>query len=190
MKKLFIILSLIALAIVACNPSSAQERTVTRTLPTGTYYDVYNGGTSDVLTPTTRDTIDLVYVYQSPEYVTKVAVKIRYDVVVGADTTVAASLFGKEFSDDATYISIIGSSVSSAVAANNTIQVLALDPYIAEAQYITGRVTGGDTINVAHNLTPFDFSYRYYRLRLILQGNDAVGTGVKVDQVEVKFYTQ
>jgi hypothetical protein len=190
MKKIFIILSLFAVVLFACNPSKAQERTVTRTLATGIYYDKYTGSTSDVLTPTTRDTIDFIYVYQSPEYVSKVAVKIRYDIVVGADTTVAASFFGKEFSDDATYVQVIASATSSAVAANNTVQVLALDPYTVEAQYVTGRVMLGDTINVAHNFTPFDFSYRYYRLRLILQGNDATGTGVKVDEVEVKFYTE
>jgi len=180
MKKLLVIFALVLFAVAAM----AQERTITRTLTKGVYYDKYTGVAADTLKATNQDTIDIVYYYQSPEYVKKIAVKIRYDIIVGADTTVAASLFGKEFSDDATYVSIIGSSTSSAVTTNNTIQVLTLDPYLTEAQYVTGRVTGGDTINVAHSITPFDFTYRYFRLRLIIQGNDAVGTGIKVDEVE------
>lgn len=189
MKKIIFVLSLIAV-VFACNPSKAQERTVTRTLATGTYYDKYTGGTSDVLIPTTRDTIDFVYVYQSSEYVTKIAVKIRFDMRTTADTTVLTSLFGKEFSDDGTYVEIVASSASSAVTANNVVDILVSDPYIVEAQYVTGRVTGADTVNVAHNHTPFDVAYRYYRLRLILAGNDSVGTGINVDEVEFKVYTQ
>jgi hypothetical protein len=50
-------------------------------------------------------------------------------------------------------------------------------------------VTAGDTVNVAHNHTPFDQTYRYYRIRYILQGNDSVGTGIKIDEVEFKLYT-
>jgi hypothetical protein len=186
MKKLIFVLALMfAFAI-----SEAQERTVTRTLPSGTYYDKYTGGASDVLIPTTRDTIDYIFVYQSSDYVTKIAVKVRFDMRTTADTTVLTSLFGKEFSDDGTYVEIVASSASSAVTANNVVDILVSDPYVLEAQYITGRVTGGDTVNVAHNHTPFDKSYRYYRLRLILAGNDSVGTGVNVDEIEFKIYTE
>jgi len=190
MKKLLIISLLFALAMFACNPGQAQDRTVTTTMSNGTYYAKYTGVAADTLGDVDQDTIDYIFVYQSPQYVTKVAVKIRYDIVVGADTTVAASLFGKEFSDDATYVSVIASTVSGAVTANNTIHTLALDPYATEAQYVTARITGGDTVDVAHNITPFDFCYRYYRLRLIIQGDDAVGTGIKVDEIEFKVYAQ
>lgn len=188
--KIFVLLLTFAALMFACGPTKAQERTVTRTLPTGTYYDKYTGVAADTLKPTTQDTIDIVYVYQSHEYVTKIAVKLRFDIIAGADTTVSTSVFGKEFSDDGTYVSIIPASTSSAVTANNTVQVLASDPYFTEAQYITGRITGGDTVNLAHNITPFDFSYRYYRVRIILTGNDSVGTGIKLDEAEIKFYTQ
>lgn len=184
MKKLFIFFGLILFAVVAM----AQERTVNLTLTTGNYYYKYTGVAADTLKPTNQDTIDVVFYYTSPQYVKKVSVKTRFDIIAGADTTVSTSVYGKEFSDDATYVSVIGASTSSAVTANNTVQILTCDPYLTEAQYITGRITGGDTVNVAHAITPFDFSYRYFRVRYILQGNDAVGTGIKIDEIEFRIY--
>ena len=55
---------------------------------------------------------------------------------------------------------------------------------------MTGRVTAGDTVNVAHNFTPFDKSYRYYRVRYIIKGDDSVGTGILIDDIEIKLYTE
>jgi len=187
MKKLILFLTLVVIAF-ACNPqeTSAQERTISKTLPTGVYYYKYTGVAADTLKATNQDTIDVVFYYMSPQYVTKIAVKTRFDIIVGADTTVSTSVFGKEFSDDATYVSVIGASTSSAVTANNTVQVLVSDPYITEAAY----TFGADSITAAHTHTPFDFTYRYYRVRYILQGNDAVGTGIKIDEIEFRIYIQ
>lgn len=191
MKKLILFLALVAIAI-ACTPSgaTAQERTVNVTVPPGNTYHVYTGTTSDVLIPTTTDTIDVIFWFRVDEYVTKVAVKARYDMRVLADTTVALTVAGKEFYDHTTYTDVIASTVSSAVTSNNVIQVVTLDPYTVEAGYVTGRIALGDTTNVQHNHTPFDISYRYYRCRFILQGNDATGTGVKLDELEIKLYTE
>ena len=192
MKKLFLFFGLLALvAMIACTPkgANAQERTVNITVPLGYTYYKYTGVAADTLKPTNQDTIDFVFAVQLHEYIEKVALKTRFDIIVGADTTVATTVAGKEFSDHTTYTDVIASTVSSAVTANNTVQVLVSDPYTVEAQYVTGRITGGDTVDVAHNHTPFDKSYRYYRVRYILQGNDAVGTGVKIDEIELKLYT-
>lgn len=186
MKKIIVLFCLAVFAIAA----TAQERTVNLTISTGNYYYKYTGTAADNLKPTTQDTIDVVFYYTSPQYVKKIAVKTRFDIIAGADTTVSTSVYGKEFSDDATYVSVIGASTSSAVTANNTVQVLTCDPYWTEAQYVTGRITAGDTVNVAHNITPFDYTYRYYRVRYILSGNDSVGTGIKIDEIEFRLYVE
>lgn len=187
MKKLILFLSLIAFA-VACNPSGAkaQERTVNIDVPEGHTYYNYTGSAADTLTATNQDTIDVIFRFRVDEYVLKVAVKTRYDIIVGADTTVALTVAGKEFSDHTTYTDVIASSTSSAVTANNTIQVIVSDPYTVEAAY----TFGADSVTAAHNHTPFDKSYRYYRLRYIIKGNDAVGTGILIDDIEIKLYTE
>lgn len=191
MKKIIFIFGLLALvAMMACTPkgANAQERTVNITVPLGYTYYKYTGVAADTLKPTNQDTIDFVFAVQLHEYIEKVALKTRFDIIVGADTTVATTVAGKEFSDHTTYTDVIASTVSSAVTANNTIQVLVNDPYIVEAAYMTD-VGANDSTNVQHNHTPFDKSYRYYRVRYILQGDDAVGTGVKIDEIELKLYT-
>ena len=191
MKKLIFVLGLLAFFAIACNPhqASAQERTVNITVAPGNTYYNYTGSAADTLKATTQDTIDVVFFFRIDQYVQKIAVKTRFDVIAGADTTVSVSVFGKEFYDDATYVEVIAAATSSAVTANNTIQVLTSDPYTVEANYVTGRVQAGDTINVSHNLTPFDKSYRYYRVRYIIKGDDSVGTGILIDDIEFKIYT-
>lgn len=191
MRKLIFIFGILAMITFACNPkgAGAQERTVNITVPNGYTYYNYTGSAADTLKPTNQDTIDVIFWFKVERYVQKIAVKTRFDIIAGADTTVAVTLSGKEFADHSTYTDVITSTVSSAVTANNTVQVLVSDPYLIEAQYVTEHVTGGDTVNVAHNITPFDKSYRYYRLRYILQGNDHVGTGILIDDIEIKLYT-
>jgi len=155
MKKLFVLFALFALIISA----SAQEITRNITVPEGNTYHKYTGTSTDVLIPTTADTIDLIFWFRVDEYIEKVAVKTRYDMRTTADTTVALTVAGKEFYDHATYVDVIGSAVSSAVTTNNVIQVLTSDPYIVEAAYFTD-VGANDSTNTAHNHTPFDQSYR------------------------------
>lgn len=184
MKKVFLFFALLLSVSLF-----AQERTVTITADPGNTYLKYTGTSSDVLIPTTRDTIDFWFYFRVDQYVEKIAVKLRYDMRTTADTTVSTSVFGKEFYDDGTPVSIIAATVSSAVTANNVVQVLAQDPYIVEAAYMTD-VGANDSTNTAHNHTPFDFCYRYYRVRCILVGNDATGTGVNVDEIEFKLYTR
>lgn len=188
MKKLFLFLAVALIAFVCDNGAMAQERTVNINVPPGYTYYNYTGSAADTLTATNQDTIDVIFWFRIDEYVEKVAVKTRYDLIVGADTTVALTVAGKEFSDHTTYVDVVASALSSAVSTNNIIQVSVSDPYIVEASYMTD-VGANDSTNVQHNHTPFDKTYRYYRLRYILQGDDAVGTGVLIDDIEIKLYT-
>lgn len=193
MKKLINILFLVILSVSIF----AQERTVSKDFRrTGDTYYKYTGTAADTLIATNQDTIDYVFKVMQHYFVKKIDVKIRYDVVAGADTTVSAQLDGKEFSDQTTYTSIISAANSSAVAANNTVHIISSD-YTESigAHTLLTDTTGlsgypADSIAVpAQTVTPADKSFRYYRLRLIIAGDDATGTGIKVDEIEIKLYT-
>ena len=187
MKKIITLIVLaFTLLMFACQPAAAQERTVTSYMGVGDTYYKYTGTSSDVLTPTTLDTIDFILYYRADAYVEKIAVKIRWDVVAGADTTVTTALHGAEFADHTTYTEIIAAAAGNAVTADNTIDVLTSDPYWTEAQ----MTFAADSTIAAHTVTPFDKTYRKYRLRMILTGDDSVGTGIKLDELEFKFYTK
>ena len=187
MKRAILILIMAVFAIGL----QAQERTVERLIK-GTYKN-YTGAAADTLTLTNQDTIDVVFEYNGPGYVYKLSVKSRFDVIAGADTTVAVSVFGKEFEDDETYVQIIASTLTSAIAANNTVQVLSSDYTETTAAFdvpYTNPTAGTvDTLEYPiQTVTPLDKSYRFYRVRYIIQGDDSVGTGIKLDDVEFKLY--
>lgn len=190
MKKLLFILGMF-ISLLAFS----QERTISnKVLNSGETYLKYTGVAADTLKATNQDTIDLIITNYNAGYVEKIAVKSRFDIIVGADTTVAVSVFGKEFDDDATWVEVIASTLTSAVTANNVVQVLSNDPYTTNAGYVgiikqhNSQLTT-DTLTVpAHVYTPFDKSYRYYRIRYIIKGNDSIGTGIKLDEVEFKIY--
>lgn len=196
-KNRLLILTLAITAILfSCRDSKAQERTISKTMRENATYYKYSGTAADTLTPTNQDTIDFVLQFRNDNYVKKIAVKSRFDMITTADTTVAISVDGKEFEDHTTYTSVIASSLSDAVTANNTVAVDVNDPYnVVAAHTLLTDTTGlsgypADSIAVpSYNVTPFDKSYRFYRFRYILSGNDATGTGVKIDEIEVKFYT-
>lgn len=173
-------------------------------------YHYYGGSSADTLIATNQDTLDIVVKYMGGGYIRKVAVKSRFDVIAGADTTVSVSVFGKEFEDDATWVEVIAATNTSAVTANNTVQILTSDWTETVAQYtstiaahnMVADTTGfqnypADTIavaaqtitNAAQTLTPLDKSYRYFRVRYIINGDDSVGTGILLDDFEFKVYT-
>lgn len=200
----------------------AQEREVEKNMGSGTYYK-YTGTAADTLTDTNQDTIDFVLENRGPGYVRKISVKSRFDVIDGADTTVAISVFGKEFEDDATYVQIIASTLSDAVAADNTVKIVSADYTETTASYASTTAqyistAGVDTLltdttglsgypadsiistgyaitnaaqtmtNATQTVTPLDKSYRFYRVRYIIEGDDATGTGIKIDEIEFKLY--
>lgn len=185
MKKLFLFAIGIVILAFACNePANAQDRTVTKLMSIGETYYLYNGVAADTLTAN-QDSIDFVLAYRGHDYVQKIAVKIKYDLRSTADTAVNLGLSGAEFSDHTTYTTIIAAADGNDINANNTVDVITSDPYTVEAAY----TFGADSITAAHNHTPFDKSYRYYRLRLIYTGASGGGTGVSIDDIEFKFYT-
>lgn len=183
MKRLIFLISII---LVASFGLMAQDRTVTINMGDNTYYN-YTGSAADTLGPVDQDTIDIVFIYKGPAYVEKLAVKSRFDLRSGPDTTCTISVFGKEFSDDGTYVQIVGATSSGDINANNTTKILVSDPYVVEAAY----TFGADSVTAAHNHVPFDISYRYYRVRYIHIGAaSGAGTGMLIDDVEFKLYTK
>lgn len=210
MRKLILILASFMLFLSV----NAQERTVSKIGSTNALTEAktlytYTGVAADTLKATNQDTIDLVLEYRGTKMIKKITVKSRFDTIAGADTTVSISVFGKEFSDDPDYVQIIGATLSDAVAANNTVKVFSSDYTGTIAAYnstvaahnipFTNPTAGTtDTLevpsfvvaNAAQTFTPFDKTYRFYRIRYILSGDDAVGTGVKLDEVEFKIYTE
>jgi len=198
MKKFIAILFLIVFAF-ACGPNAnAQDKTVTRYLKTGVYYDLYNGTSArgDTLSEN-QDSISYVFVYQSKERISKVAVKVKFDLRSGADTTVNYQLDGKAFNDVASYTSIVSATTGSAISANNTVYNFEADYTETVTAYTMLTDTTGlagypaDSISVpAQTVTPIDYSYRYFQVLLVIQGNDATGTGVIMDEMEIKFYVE
>lgn len=196
MKKLFILLALIPFFMSL----NAQERTISKIGSTNALSEsktlyTYTAVSADTLTATNQDTIDLVLEYRGVKMIKKITVKSRFDVVLGADTTVSISVFGKEFADDPDYVQVIPATLSAVIAANNTVKVLSSDPYGTNAAFDATLkqvvAANNDTISYpVQTFTPFDKTYRFYRVRYILTGNDSVGTGVKLDEVEFKIYTE
>lgn len=186
MKKIIFLL----IALVTVTFAIAQERTVSITMPTNNTYYKYSGVAADVLVSTTTDTIDVVFQYQGSGYIEKIAIKSRFDMRTTADTTVAISVFGKEFADDGTYVEVIASALSAVVTTDNVVKVSVNDPYVTDASHTLTDNLGATATESVHTITPFDKCYRYYRVRYILSGNDSVGTGVKLDEVEFKVYTK
>jgi len=159
MKK-FIVFFITALV---CAFTVAQERTVTLSaLKSNVYYTEYNGKAADTITATNQDTIDYLIKYANPEYVLKVALKVGVDTIAGADT-LTVQLLGYDFLDDTSANTIIAASTTNLAS---TADIVLADDYMSGAD---------------------EFSFRYYRIRLIRIGS---GSGIKVRDVEFKTYVE
>ena len=184
MKKVIFLFITFLFAVLFLN---AQDRTVSRSMKENYTYYKYDGVAADTLTEN-QDTIDFVLQYRSDWYVKKLAVKTKFDLVSGVDTTVTTSVFGKEFYDDTTYVQVIAAVASDDINANNTVQILTSD-YTESVGASEDTFNADSTITVAaKTVTPLDKSYRYYRVRYIYTGSSAAGSGVKIDDIEFKFY--
>lgn len=201
MKNIFLILSLVLFAIGL----SAQERTVD--LGAGNAIDItkiksiaYNGGLSDRLIPTTRDTIDyFVKVSNYNSGPLHFYANITLAPIAGTDTTVAITVQEKKTASES-YSDIIASSLTSVISAETNI----IKTSLGVTTTLTGTTasavdiikqqvtTNSDTLTAAaRTYTQVANSllyYQYLKIRLILTGNDSVGTGVKVKRVEIQFY--
>lgn len=213
---------------------NAQERTISKIGSTNALSEsktlyTYTAVSADTLTATNQDTIDLVLEYRGNKKIKKIAVKSRFDIIAGADTTVAITVSGKDFADATTYTDVITSTLSGAVTANNTVKIVsttagqtntvaaynvAKDAFnLTVSTHVLLTDTAGlmgypaDSISVPSytiaipadtlefpeqsiTIADTDITYRFYRVRYIIQGDDSVGTGIKIDEVEFKIYTE
>lgn len=200
MKKLitllFLVISFVALS---------QERTVYLNNNTALDLNVakwyaYNGTTADYLLPTTRDTIDFVLqVSNQGSAPLHFYAVITLAPIAGADTTVAITVQQKKFSGEA-YSDVIASALTSAISTETLVVKTSLGVItpatttIASATdyFIDETTTNTDTITVAArtitSLVNTLLYPRYMKFRLIIKGNDSVGTGIKVKRLEIQFY--
>jgi hypothetical protein len=203
----------------------AQERSVN--LNGSTLVDVTtikniarNGGTSDRLIPTTRDTIDYYVILKNYEQKPlHFYCNFTFDTIAGLDTTVSVTVLQKKFASE---------SYSTLIAAANT------DTIDGEVQYVrtslgtvgeyteTHSIASHDIAGTAFNITADTSTFKYYPadtlrvpattfteaiqtvtvtktantslhykylcFRLIINGNDLIGTGIKVKRVELQFF--
>lgn len=200
MKKLIFLLSFVLLAVAAM----AQERTVV--LNSGSVVDLntkklvaYNGTAADYLIPTTRDTIDYVLLIdnQSGDPLNFYA-NITLTPISGADTTVSVGVYYKMF-ESQSYTQLIAPALTSAITTSTQV----VKTTLGVTNQITNTtasavdllrqtiIANNDTITVATrtqtSLNNVALYYRYLKFRLILTGNDSVGTGIKVSRIEIKL---
>lgn len=181
MKKIFSILFLTALILTAV----AQERTVL--LNDGKTFDLslskeynYTGTGSDYLIPTTRDTIDFVMkVANWGPGGTHFYATFKLAPIAGADTTVRIVVLYKH-DEGESYSTLKATATGSAVTTT-----------VYYTSTSIGNINSSDTTGMKY-YTSFKpnplLLYKYINFRLILLGNDSVGTGVKVQRVTLQFY--
>lgn len=182
MKKFISILFCLAVILQL----SAQERSVniagTNTLIDATVIKniAYNGGTSDRLIPTTRDTIDYYVILSKwepgPQHW---YANFTLDTIAGADTTISITVLGKQMNSQS-WSTLKAAVTSSAVSAELQVSNTSI-----------GSINSVDTTGLKY-YTSFKpsllVSYKYLLFRLIIKGNDLTGTGIKVKRVELNFH--
>lgn len=202
MKKLIFILLFAAISVAGI----AQERTIT--LNNGNALDLtttkwiaYNwAGTIDNLIPTTRDTIDIVVLVknQNSEPLNFYAA-ITLTPITTADTTVAITVQEKMF-ESGTYADLISSALTSAITTETIVNKTTLGVTVQKTNTTAGAVDlfrgsnikNNDTLTVSSRIQTVQLNaslyYRYLKFRLILQGNDHTGTGIKMKRFEIQFF--
>lgn len=173
MKNILIVLMLAFLGIA----TYAQERIVY--LNGGKVLDLtvnnnvaYNGISSDRLLATTRDTIDYIVIIKSPVGPIRPYVNVTMSPITGADTTVAITVDVKKFGSE-TWSNLISTSNTAAITTAN----------IQTAKTSLGVTT--EQTSAVYNTLLF---FNYIRVRLIIKGDDHVGTGIQVNRVEFNFW--
>jgi hypothetical protein len=177
MRKLFAICMIIILGMVAYS----QERTVdlnakvlnsqVLNLTTSSKVTYTSTTTLDRLIPTTRDTIDFTLWLYAPVGPIRPYIEITLDTIAGADTTVSVTIQEKKNYDEAW---------TDLIAAANTSAISAETKVIKTSLGVTTEQT-----SAVYNTVLF---YNYLRIRLIIRGNDSVGTGIKVKKVQIQFW--
>lgn len=181
MKKIL----LIAFLAVLLMPAIAQERTVL--LNDGKTFDLsvnkeynYLGTGSDKWLPTTRDTIDFVMkIANWGPGGTHFYATFKLSPISGADTTIRVVVLYKH--DEGESYSTLKSTATGA-AVTSTVYYTSTS---------IGSINSSDTTGLKY-YTSFKpnalLMYKYINFRLILLGNDSVGTGIKLDRLTIQFY--
>ena len=140
----------------------------------------YNGTTSDRLIPVTRDTIDYYVILGNfDKGPTHFYAQFTFDTIAGADTTVLITVQEKKFANEA-YTDVIASAATSAIGG----EVKVVKTSLGLVTEFTETIVATNTTRLVNTL----LRYRYLKFRLILPGNDSVGTGVKVKNVRLIFF--
>lgn len=181
MKKIFLLLFFASFIAVAF----CQERTVL--LNDGKTFDLslskeynYTGTASDYLIPTTRDTIDFVMkVANWGPGGTHFYGTFKLAPIAGSDTTVRIVVLYKH-DEGESYSTLKATATGSAVTST-----------VYYTSTSIGNINSSDTTGLKY-YTSFKpnplLLYKYINFRLILLGNDSVGTGIKVQRVSLQFY--
>lgn len=201
MKRIFFIFSLIMVALISygqeiSRPSSSSYNVFSRNSLFGNYsYWNYEGVSTDLLVPTTSDTIDIRYQVKKHKPFT-VKLISKFNPIAGADTIVYINVLGRN-SENESWTSIIADSsavvsedgivksVSSATSPTYAATIAAHDiPFTNPAAGTADTLEVPlQTISLTETSTLLE--YRYILVRYILAGDDSVGTGVELIQSEL-----
>jgi hypothetical protein len=197
MKKLIALFFALIVAIGVM----AQERTLTQyNFPKSQTYYKYTAVAADTLIATNQDTIDIP-VYINKDFPVQWYANFQLDTIAGADTTVIVKVLGKVFADESW--TDITNNTSSAVSAQidhaislitNPSLSIAIPSYSdsidftfnADSTNVGYLTTDARTLTVTQTYTAS--YYRYLLFRLIISGDDATGTGVKLEEMELKLW--
>lgn len=147
----------------------------------------YTGVGADVMVDNT-DTLQVPFLVNKP-FGAKYYANIVLDTIAGADTTCTVNVYGKMFSSQS--YSLIETTTTSAISA----QVATAIESMTDPTYSMTYAAAVDTfkadstiINVARTvtvtpvITPY---YRYLLFEITPVGDDATGSGVKLDKIEL-----
>jgi hypothetical protein len=103
--------------------------------------------------------------------------------------------------EHSTYTDLIASALTSAITTANIVTVKTTLGVTLEKTNTTATATDYirqklvatlDTITVAPRIETVQLNpllyYRYLKFRLILQGNDKVGTGIQLNRIDINFF--
>jgi len=202
MKKYLLLFILSVVTIIA----TAQERTIT--LNNGNALDLtttrwiaYNwSSTLDNFVPTTRDTIDLVVLVKNQSNAPlNFYASLTFAPVTTADTTIAITVQEKMF-ESGTYADLIASALTGAITTTTIVNKTTLGVTVQQTNTTASAVdllrqtviANNDTLTVAARTQTVQANpllyYRYLKFRMILQGNDHTGTGIKLNRFEIQFF--
>ncbi len=166
---------LILIAFAAFAISYGQEKTVSKTFTNSRSYYIYTGASTDILDGATYDTIT-VDIFLDKGQPIQAYSKSTFSLVGTADTTFSCAMYGKVFAADE--YTLIDSTVRYGTADTSAVLKTTSKPY--------ARLDSLDSNTDDLYLYDYLF-YRYLRFRYVIVGNDATGSGIKLESIEIKI---